>query len=75
MTFTGAPHAVVKAAKPTGGAAIALHLYQALFGKAPGYAVIEVHPNLALFDSKTSGTEAIVGTVVNGGWTSYFQCR
>lgn len=57
MTFAGAPHAVLKAAKPTGGAAIALHLYQ------------------ALFDSKTSGTEAIVGTVVNGGWTNYFQCQ
>lgn len=36
---------------------------------------IEVHPNLTLFDSKTSGTEAIVGTVVNGGWTNYFQCN
>lgn len=36
---------------------------------------IEVHPNLALFDPKTSGTEALVGTVVNGGWTNYFQCQ
>ena len=36
---------------------------------------IEVHPNLTLFDPKISGTEAIVGTVVNGGWTNYFQCN
>jgi hypothetical protein len=36
---------------------------------------IEVHPNLTLFDPKISGTEAIVGTVVNGGWTNFFQCN
>lgn len=36
----GAPHAVVKAGKPTGAAAVAVHLYQALFGKAPGYALM-----------------------------------
>lgn len=36
---------------------------------------IEVHPNLALFDPKSSGTEAVVGTVVNGGWTNYYMCN
>ncbi|TSA11429.1 MAG: hypothetical protein D4R79_09480 [Comamonadaceae bacterium] len=35
---------------------------------------IEVHPNLALFGATQSGTEAVVGTVLNGMWTSYFMC-
>jgi sugar lactone lactonase YvrE len=39
-TLVGTPHAVVKATKPTGGAAIALHLYQAFYGKAPSYALM-----------------------------------
>ena len=36
----GAPHAVLKAGKPTGAAAVAVHLYQALYGKAPSYALM-----------------------------------
>lgn len=36
---------------------------------------IEVHPNLALFGATQSGTEAVVGSVVNGGWTNYFLCK
>ena len=36
---------------------------------------IEVHPNLALFGATQSGTEAVVGTVVNGDWTNYFMCN
>ena len=36
---------------------------------------IEVHPNLALFGATQSGTEAVVGTVVNGTWSSYFMCN
>ena len=36
---------------------------------------IEVHPNLALFSATQSGTEAVVGTVVNGMWSNYFMCN
>lgn len=36
---------------------------------------IEVHPNLALFDATQTGSEAVVGTVVNQMWTDYFQCK
>jgi hypothetical protein len=36
---------------------------------------IEVHPNLALFSATQSGTEAVVGTVVNGMWSNYFICN
>jgi hypothetical protein len=27
-----------------------------------------------LFGATQSGTEAVVGTVLNGMWTSYFMC-
>ncbi len=46
-----APHAVVKATKPTGGAAIALHLYQALYGRAPSYALMTEYTAQATSDA------------------------
>jgi hypothetical protein len=52
-TLVGAPHAVVKATKPTGGAAMALHLYQAFYGKAPGYAVMNDYTAQATSDAPT----------------------
>jgi hypothetical protein len=52
-TLVGAPHAVVKATKPTGGAAIALHLYQAFYGKAPGYALMTDYTAQATSDAPT----------------------
>lgn len=37
---------------------------------------IEVHPNLALFGGGQSGTEAVVGSVDNGGvWANFFICK
>lgn len=36
----GVPSAVLKTGKPTGAGAIAVHMYQALYGKAPSYALM-----------------------------------
>ena len=36
----GVPSATAKAAKLSGGAGVALHMYQALYGKAPSYALM-----------------------------------
>ncbi len=49
----GAPHAVVKAGKPTGAAAVAVHLYQALYGKAPSYALMTDYTAQATADAAT----------------------
>ncbi len=35
---------------------------------------LEMHPNLALFDPKTSGTEGILGTIAGSSFTAYFGC-
>ncbi len=41
---------------------------------ANGTLQIEMHPNLHLFDPKTSGSEGVVGTITSGSFTGYFIC-
>ena len=41
---------------------------------ANGALQVEMHPNLQLFDPKTSGSEGVVGTLSGGSFTGYFIC-
>ena len=46
-----APHPIAKAAVLTGGSGVAIHMYQALYGQAPSYAMLSTYSALAAADA------------------------
>jgi len=48
---TSAPHPIAKAAVLTGGSGVAIHMYQALYGQAPSYAMLSTYSALAAADA------------------------
>jgi hypothetical protein len=50
---TSVPHPVAKAATVSGGSAVAVHMYQALYGMAPSNATLSAHTAQATADPST----------------------
>lgn len=51
VASVGVPSATIKAAKLSGGAGVAVHMYQALYGKAPSYALMADYTAQATSDA------------------------